>query len=127
MTKEQKEILKKLGFDNSTKGAKYFVDIVDDVVEDLMNNKEEQEILEAIPSYYMEYAHFFYEVGLIRFKKEIENFHMNKTLEEIDIDLYTEIYEEIENPSIEESILVLGKYLFKNKKKDPKVLKKVNL
>lgn len=118
MNIEQKNILRALGFDTEVKGAKYFLDIVEDITYELLKGTDEESIIEKIPSFCLEYYHFYYEVGKNTFYKELTSFHEKRRTHKnksFDKTIYESVYKDTKNPSLETSMLAVSKYIVDKK------------
>ncbi len=72
------DVFQSLGYDITLPGAEMYCDVLCDVIEDKKNDMSNSEILEMIPRYCLEYYHFFYEVGRIKFFQLIDEFRNSK-------------------------------------------------
>lgn len=126
MDNERKIILHKLGFNPNVRGAEYFSDIVSELMPNIENNSTAEEIKQTIETTYIEYGHFVYEVGVNKFKKELNEFHSNINKQAIDQALYHEVYHDKSNITLNNSIIAIAKYLVEQKDfiEVPKVLVK---
>ena len=129
---EDIELLKRLGYDTSDKIIKVFNEIISEVI-DAMSVKDEKEakkLVESKKSYiYVEPGCFIYEIGLNRLHKDLEVLHKNRIADNIDIELYSEVYSDNHTPTLEDSILSIATYkknqCKKEKKQNDKLLKLV--
>lgn len=114
MNINQKDILKGLGFNISLEGTKYFLDIVEDITIEVLKGTTEEEIIKKVPSFCLEYYHFYYEVGKKTFDRELIEFHSNQHKNKkygFNKSLYQEVYGDIKNPTLEQSALAISNYL----------------
>ena len=72
------DIFQSLGYDITLPGAEMYYDVLCDVIEDKKNGMSNSKILEMIPRYCLEYYHFCYEVGRIKFFQLIDEFRNSK-------------------------------------------------
>ena len=75
--REFRAFLEKNGFDTGIVGCNYFVDLLEEVVNMLLEDRDEEEIKELFPSLCLEYYHFCYEVSRFKFLDELNYFSMN--------------------------------------------------
>lgn len=114
MFTNQKDILRSLGYNTNLEGTKYFLDIVEEITLEVLKGTKEEEIISKIPSFCLEYYHFYYEVGKKTFDRELYKFHNNQNHNKkygFNKPLYQEVYGDIKNPTIEQSALAISKYL----------------
>ena len=74
---EYKKFLEKYGFDIGIVGANYFIDLLEEVVEKILDNYDVSEIVELFPAMCLEYYHFYYEVSKFEYLEELEYFSKN--------------------------------------------------
>ena len=58
MKSRYKNLLDKLGYDTSSVGAMFFGDLISEVSDLLKSSKSEKEVIEMLPSIYLENYHF---------------------------------------------------------------------
>ena len=75
--KEYKEFLERNGYDTNIVGSNYFIDLLEEVVERLLDNTDISEIKELFPSICLEYYHFCYEVSRFKYLEELDYFSQN--------------------------------------------------
>lgn len=111
--KRYKGKLAELGYDTTLVGAAFFCDIVDDVCKKIAEEDVTDEaVLKAfIPSYCLEYGHFYYEVGLNKFNSEMKNFVASKKITDKNKVLNAEVFGKANELSVSEEILAFAKYV----------------
>ena len=72
-----KEFLEKNGYDIHMVGSKYFIDLLEEIVEKILDNFDESEIKELFPSMCLENYHFYYEVSRFKYLEELDYFSKN--------------------------------------------------
>ena len=132
MKSRYKNLLDNLGYDTSSVGAMFFTDLIDEVYGLLVNGNSEEEVIELLPSIYLENYHFDYGVGRKTYFIEI-----NKFLESKEIDkrsrVINRIFDLLKNKlSLEELIMFLSSYFYNvdmGKRKEVKLyqIKKENI
>lgn len=109
--------LAELGYDTTLVGAAFFCDIVDDVCKKVAEeNVTDEAILKTfIPSYCLEYGHFYYEVGLNKFNSEMKKFVASKKITDKNKALNAEVFGKANNLALStsEEVLAFAKYLNK--------------
>ena len=75
--KEYKEFLERNGYDTNIVGSNYFIDLLEEIVERLLDNTDVSEIEESFPSICLEYYHFVYEVSRFKYLEELDYFSRN--------------------------------------------------
>ena len=114
------ELLEQLGYDPSDKASSLFKEYVEYIIGELNDSGKDKtrELLIDNRSYlYVELAHFITEVGIGFFHKEIERFHSNRDLTQVDIDIYHGIYGDEVNPTYQQSAYLIANYLNKQKER----------
>jgi len=80
MKDEYKEVLRKLGYNIKKDGFAYFVDLIEDVRCLLREfNGDENKIRDLLPSFYLEYYHFVYEVGRKIYMYNLYDFYNSRS------------------------------------------------
>jgi hypothetical protein len=115
--KECREFLIDRGYDTSVEGGNYFVDLVEEVVCFLNQDKSIEEIRELLPSLYLEYYHFYYEVSKFKYMNALNNFNSCGLVDKTDDKCN-------KNESLEDKLLRLGADYYKLNKEEKKVYKK---
>ena len=69
-----------LGYDTSSVGAKFFLDLIDETYGLLVKGMSVDEVTKMLPCIYLENYHFDYEVGRHDYFKEINNFLDSKVI-----------------------------------------------
>ena len=106
--KECREFLIELGYDTSITGGLFFVDLLEEVVCMLNSNRDDDYIKKMLPSLYIEYYHFYYEISAKRYFKELNYFDKNGYVLNNESGYLTDV-------SIEDKLIILGKkYLKEN-------------
>lgn len=101
--------MQNLGYDVSRIEAEYYLDLVSEACQALENN-EDEEVIELIPRFYIEYGHFIYEgLGVKNFIKRVDDFYHSIDPSTQNRSLHETIYGK-KTPSVEESILLIAKY-----------------
>lgn len=105
-----KEFLRKNGYDLNIIGSKYFVDILEEIVDKLLDDYDISEIKETYPALCLEYYHFYYEVPRMEFLNEIDYFSQNgyRGKSDIEIKLWNE-------PTIDKLIRLGNRYIHEQK------------
>ena len=75
--KEYKDFLERNGYDTNIVGSNYFIDLLEEVVERLLDNIDISEIEESFPSICLGYYHFVYEVSRFKYLEELDYFSRN--------------------------------------------------
>ena len=127
MKSRYKNLLDNLGYDTSSVGAMFFSDLIDEVYGLLMNGMSEEEVIELLPSIYLENYHFDYGVGKKTYFIEIEKFLDSKVIDKRSR-VINRRFSLLKNQlSLDEFILFLSKYFYdidNGNKKEIKVYKK---
>lgn len=127
MKSRYKNLLDNLGYDTSSVGAMFFSDLLDETYGLLVNGKSEEEVIELLPSIYLENYHFDYGVGRKTYFIEINNFLESKKIDKKSR-IINRRFSLLKNQlSLDEFILFLSKYFYdidKGNKKEIKVYKK---
>ena len=88
MKSRYKNLLDKLGYDTSRVGAMFFGDLISEVSDLLKSSKSEKEVIEMLPSIYLENYHFDYGVGKRTYFIELNKFLLKKkNINNIDDDI----------------------------------------
>ena len=74
---EYRNFLERNGYDTNIVGSNYFIDLLEEVVERLLDNTDISEIKELFPSICLEYYHFCYEVSRFKYLEELDYFSQN--------------------------------------------------
>ena len=126
---QDNKLLERLGYNQKDKATILLKDLVSEV-SDLMNQHEKEEIKELIDnktSYiYVELACFDYEIGLNKFNEEIERVHRERNVDKIDMELYTDIFNDDINPSVENAVFSIAEFMNKTDSKEETVNKENN-
>lgn len=110
MSKTYKDILGSLGYNIKLEGVDYFLDIVEYTSQLLELSEDEDKIREMIPCCCLEYAHFYYEIGLIRFNRELDRFVKSRKIRGYNKEINTQVYGNCEYLSTEDTIIKFAKY-----------------
>ena len=110
---EYKKFLKENGFDVKIVGAKYFIDLLEEVVEKILDGYDISEIKELYPSICLEYYHFVYEVSRFKYLEELDYFSRNgyRGDNEIEKKLWDE-------PTVDKLIRLGNKYILEKKEQE---------
>lgn len=115
MRHQREELLENLGYDTTREGKDLFDDVVVEALEYMDDISSDDELYNTIhnkKSYiYVELACFYYEIGLNKFHKLLNDFQNNLSLEHINKDKYKEVFGNIENPDLFDSIFYISKYI----------------
>lgn len=114
-------ILKKLGYDTNDKAASILRDLISSTVEviDEKGIREATKLVKNENSFlYVELAYFDYEIGLNKLKSELNRIHKNRNIENIDMEVYEEVYGKKNIDNVYDSVIYISKYIG-NKKKQP--------
>ena len=116
-----------LGYDTSSVGAMFFTDLIDETYGLLVSGKSVDEVINMLPSIYLENYHFDYGVGRKTYFIEINNFLESKKIDKKSR-VINRRFSLLKNQlSLDELILFLSKYFYdidKGNKKEIKVYKK---
>ena len=108
--KEYKDFLERNGFDINIVGANFFIDLLEEVVDKLLDNYDVFEIKELFPSICLEYYHFVYEVSRFKYLDELDYFSRNGYRGDSDIE--RKLWDE---PVIDKLIRLGNKYIVERK------------
>lgn len=108
--KEYKDFLERNGFDINIVGANFFIDLLEEVVDKLLDNYDVFEIKELFPSICLEYYHFVYEVSRFKYLDELDYFSRNGYRGDSDIE--RKLWNE---PVIDKLIRLGNKYIVERK------------
>ena len=106
MAVKYQEELEKAGYNVQLPGAVFFGDLVDDVIDLLVEGKNDEEIKELLPRYYVDYYHFYYEVGKKRYFDSLNEFFKSRNQHTSSI---IGDKREMKPVSFEDSLLVFAK------------------
>ena len=81
MKSRYKNLLDNLGYDTSSVGAMFFIDLIDETYGLLVDGKSEEEVINMLPSIYLENYHFDYGVGRKTYFIEINKFLDSKVID----------------------------------------------
>lgn len=113
---QEEKLLEELGYNLNDRATPILRDLILEVVDSYKNygEKEVKNLVKKKDSYiYIEIGCFDYEIGLNYMWKELERIHNKRNLENINVELYTEIFGKIRQVNIEETILETAKYIKK--------------
>ena len=107
---EYKEFLERNGYDIHMVGSNYFIDLLEDIVEKLLDNYDVSEIKELFPCMCLENYHFYYEVSRFKYLDELDYFSKNAYRGDSDIEkgLWNE-------PTIDKLIRLGNRYIEERK------------
>ena len=121
--KEYKEFLERNGFDVNIVGANYFIDLLGEVVQRLLDNCDVSEIKELFPAMCLEYYHFYYEVSRFKYLDELDYFSKNGYRGDDDVE--NKLWSE---PTIDKLIRLGNRYIHEKKEleESKSLVKKIN-
>ncbi len=121
LSEEKKQFYENLGFDTSLDGSTMFDDLVEEVRILLdTDNINYSTIMKLLPSIEVEYYHFYYEVGRMKYLEDLKafldsRFIDNKRKKKSKTE-YVKVFGTKEPIGVEKSIYIVAKLL--NKEKD---------
>jgi hypothetical protein len=115
---EYKLLLRRLGYDVESKGAVYFLDLIDDVRRLLNEGYNADEVKELLPRYYLENYHFYYEVGRYKYMGELEKFCSSRVVNKKNSAFNRRILKSRGNMNIEDSLIFFAEYFNKLEQKE---------
>lgn len=117
---EYRNFLERNGYDTNIVGSNYFIDLLEEVVERLLDNTDISEIKELFPSICLEYYHFCYEVSRFKYLEELDYFSQNGYRGDSDIE------KSLWNEPVFDKLIRLGNRYIQEKKatEDKKVFMK---
>lgn len=121
MSKTYKDLLSNLGYDTKLEGVDYFLDVAEYTSQVLESFEDEDKAREMIPCCCLEYAHFYYEVGLIRFNRELDRFVKSRKIRGYNRELNTQVYGNCGYSSTDDMIIKFARYM--NSKKENIIVK----
>ena len=126
MKSRYKNLLDNLGYDTSSVGAMFFSDLIDETYGLLVNGKSKEEIINLLPSIYLENYHFDYGVGRKTYFIEIENFLESKKINKFSRIINRRFSLLKDKMSIDELIMFFSTYFYdldNGKRKEVKIYK----
>ena len=115
MNKNSKDILAALGYDTKLEGFNYFLDLVEFTAATLEVCENEDEARKLIPCCCLDYAHFYYEVGLIKFKQELDKFVNSRKIRSYNRENNISVYGNCNKMSTEDTIIKFSKHMISDK------------
>jgi len=116
-----KNLLDNLGYDTSSVGAMFFIDLIDETYGLLVDGKSEEEVINMLPSIYLENYHFDYGVGRKTYFIEINKFLDSKVIDKKSKVINRRFSLHKKEFSLDELVMFLSKYFYDidngNKKK----------
>lgn len=107
-------LLESLGYEKDDKATNLLEDLILEVNE-LLENNDEKEIEKLVNNkksfIYVELACFDHEIGLNKFNQEIERIHKTRKIENIDIETYTNVYGNNYDPTVNDTIISVAKFM----------------
>lgn len=107
-------LLQKLGYDLSDRAEPILRDFLLYTVEvmEKASIKEAEKLVKNYDSYiYVELAHYDYDIGFNMLRDELERIHANRNIEEIDMDIYDQIFGENHDHSVYNAVISIAKYI----------------
>ena len=121
MKSRYKNLLDNLGYDTSSVGAMFFIDLIDETYGLLVDGKSEEEVINMLPSIYLENYHFDYGVGRKTYFIEINKFLDSKVIDKKSKVINRRFSLHKKEFSLDEFVMFLSKYFYDidngNKKK----------
>lgn len=121
MKSRYKNLLDNLGYDTSSVGAMFFIDLIDETYGLLVDGKSEEEVINMLPSIYLENYHFDYGVGRKTYFIEINKFLDSKVIDKKSKVINRRFSLHKKEFSLDELVMFLSKYFYDidngNKKK----------
>lgn len=115
MDKKYKSILGDLGYNTSLEGFDYFLELVEFTSQILEVFDDEDKARKLIPCCCLDCAHFDYEVGLIRFKEELDKFVNSRKIRSYNRENNIQVYGDCKKMSTEDTIINFSKYVISDK------------
>ena len=121
MKSRYKNLLDNLGYDTSSVGAMFFIDLIDETYGLLVDGKSEEEVINMLPCIYLENYHFDYGVGRKTYFIEINKFLDSKVIDKKSKVINRRFSLHKKEFSLDELVMFLSKYFYDidngNKKK----------
>lgn len=111
-----KGILSELGYDTDLLGSMFFIDLLGDVCTLLNEGKDNEEIRKLLPSYYLEYYHFCYEVPRVKYFKELDKFCNSRVVSDDTKSANKELMDGVPNLELEDLLILLANKLIELEK-----------
>lgn len=118
MTIDEKKFLSSMGYNVELEGSIFFFDLLSDVRTMLEEEKSVEEIKEELPKYYIDYAHFDYEVGQNFYQDALNKFCQSRIVDENNARINQEVLGNQENMGVEDTLLFFGKFFNDQDAKD---------
>ena len=118
MNSEYEGLFKNLGYDVKLKGAMLFNDLLDEVRNLLKEGMSDKEIKEFLPSIYLEYYHFCYEIGRYKYFNELDAFCNSRKVTKKNMSTNRKVMNMRPNMNLENSLLFFSKYYNNLEKKN---------
>lgn len=112
---DQKNLLKELGYSLDSLGSVFFLDLVGDVISLLEEQKSKKDIKILLPRYYLEYYHFYYEIGRYQYLQELESFCQKRKQSIKTNKRFKKILRIDANSSVEDTIISFSQYCMREK------------
>ena len=110
MISDEKSFLRCMGYDVEKEGALFFFDLLEDVRSMLKEGMSAEEIKKELPKYYIDYAHFDYEIGQNLYQQYLREFCSSRKVDENNFRINQEVLKDQENMGIEETLLFFGQF-----------------
>lgn len=114
------ELLSKLGYDVNDRAFPILRDYILYIVEAIKEKgiRKAYKFTRNKNSYiYVELAHYDYDIGLNTLKKELNRIHSERKIDNIDLELYNDVFGEKYERDVYESSIVIAKYINNKNKK----------
>jgi hypothetical protein len=120
LSEEKKQFYENLGFDTSLDGSTMFDDLVEEVRILLdTDNINYSTIMKLLPSIEVEYYHFYYEVGRMKYLEDLKAFldsrFIDKNRKKKSKTEYVKVFGTKEPIGVEKSIYIVAKLLNKER------------
>lgn len=107
-------ILEKLGYDITDRATPILRDLVLSIV-DIIDEKGVKEVTKLVKNtnshIYVELACFDYEIGLNKLRSELNRIHNNRNVENIDIELYEDVFGKRQVCNVYDSIIFIANHI----------------
>ena len=113
---DEKSFMNSLGYDIEEVGARFFFDLLSDVRSMISVEMSDDIIRQELPKYYIDYAHFDYEVGQNYYQEELRRFCQSRVIDENNVKINAEVGNQ-ENMSLEDTLLFFGHFFEKQEEK----------
>lgn len=113
------ELLSRLGYNVNDRAFPILRDLILYISEAIKENgiKKAYQLVRDENSYiYVELAHYDYDIGLNTLKKELTRIHSERKIDNIDLELYNDIYGKKYERDVYDSSMDIAKYIIKKDK-----------